>query len=639
MVFNIDFEIAAVIVLAFFYVYFRIQYDSNSFRATNIYFRYMIVSTIFAAVMDCVTAVMISYANSIPLWLNYAANSLYFMLAATSVFTMTEYFRVMVNGDKERSAIEKFNRIVYYCHMLLVATSGFTHLTFYFDDARTYTHGPLYAEVFAIPVYFVIVSVFKLIFSRTALTKKQFFSIIAFLVITELGTILQVVLFKDMLMVYFSSAIGAIVLLFAFETPDDPLLMKTQADLKASRDELEKAMLAAQEASRAKTVFLSNMSHDIRTPMNAIVGFTKVATEHADDPDEVRECLDIIQTSGDHLLSLINDVLDMSRIESGKTKLEPIPINLHELMNGLKEIILGNVTERRQEYIEDYSEIRDANVLCDRLRLNQILLNCMGNSVKFTDVGGKISVKVAQLADDADVVGRYEFRIKDTGKGMSKEFLARIFEPFEREKSETANTTQGTGLGMAITKNLVEMMNGSIVIESELGVGTEYIITIPLKILSASEVSEYNKKENTSETGVPLDKMLSALEGKKFVVVDDNLVNRRIVKRILEERSMLVEECSSGAEAIDKLKNIKSGDVDLVFMDVQMPMMDGYETTEKIRALNNPIAAALPIIAMTANAFEEDRKNALLHGMNSHVAKPFKLEELIGVLYKLLVSE
>lgn len=412
--------------------------------------------------------------------------------------------------------------------------------------------------------------------------------------------------------------------------------LKALEDLEQSQKELKDALFEAQEASRAKTIFLSNMSHDIRTPMNAIVGYTQLAQSHLDDPEEIEESLSIIRSSGEHLLSLINDVLDMSRIESGKVKVENGPCNLENIMAEIKNMARGKLEEKKQIYITDFSGLKNKYVLCDRLRLNQILINCISNSVKYTPDGGQISVSLSEEECKTDGYVLYVFKVADTGIGMSKEFLEKIFEPFERASSTTTSQIQGTGLGMAITKNLIDMMNGTISAESELGKGSEFTIRIPLEIISESDFNEAVAGQN-SQVGV--DEMLNKLKGKHFLVVDDNKLNRSIVKKLLEQKDMTIEEASSGRAALDRLSTVGEGEIDIVFMDIQMPQMDGYEATDKINELDNPFAKEIPIIAMTANAFEEDKRMAREHGMVGHVTKPFKINELIETLYMILYED
>ena len=523
---------------------------------------------------------------------------------------------------------------------------------------------------------------------------------------------------------------------------------------------LSEAVRAAETANRAKSTFLSNMSHDIRTPMNAIIGFTTLAVSNIDDPKRVRDYLGKILSSSSHLLSLINDILDMSRIESGKIHLEETEVSLADVLHDLKTIISGQIYAKQLDLYMDAMDVTNEDVYCDKTRLNQVLLNLLSNAVKFTPAGGTVSVRLKQFPGKVKDSGLYEIRVKDNGIGMSTEFVKKIFSPFERERTSTVSRTQGTGLGMAITKNIVDMMGGTIEVQTEQGKGTEFIVRLPFRIqfkqhhtekiaeleglkalvvdddfntcdsvtkilvrigmrsewtLSGKEavlrarqsmelgdafhayiidwrLPDMNGIEVTRQirslgddtpiiiltaydwsdievearaAGVtafctkPLfmsdirDTLMTAIgqrqaeaedtslpasgsdfRGKCILLVEDNELNSEITVEILNGYGCQVDTAENGAEAVEKIKNSKPGNYDLVLMDVQMPVMNGYEATKQIRALNDPALAGITILAMTANAFDEDRKKALECGMDGFLTKPIVIEELIGVLQK-----
>ena len=537
---------------------------------------------------------------------------------------------------------------------------------------------------------------------------------------------------------------------------------KENRELKLIADmqkQLEEALAMAQSANRAKTTFLNNMSHDIRTPMNAIIGYTGLAASHIDNKEQVRDYLTKIGQSSDHLLSLINDVLDMSRIESGKMNLNEKPENLPSIIHTLRDIVQADIRAKQHDFFIDTINVKDENVVCDKLRLNQVLLNILSNSIKYTAPGGTISLRISENTVKSSGYAEYEFCIKDNGMGMDREFLETIFDPFTRVKSSTISGIQGTGLGMAITKNIIDMMGGKIEIDSELGKGTETRITfdfklenspkesidipelhglrgivvdddyhsclsiskmlkdtgmqsewctsgkealiraqeayqngesfkvyiidwmmpdingiettrrirkmvgedVPIIIMTAYDWSDI--EDEAREAGVTsfvskhlfpsdLHKVLNdclgnekedvALEtdeydfsGKKILLVEDNEVNREIATELLEEEGFIISTAFDGDIAVDMMKNAKAGDYDLVLMDIQMPTMDGYEATKQIRALGTEISK-IPILAMTANAFEEDRKLAFEAGMDEHIAKPINIGKLKEMLAKFL---
>ncbi|MDE7251426.1 MAG: response regulator [Acetatifactor sp.] len=395
---------------------------------------------------------------------------------------------------------------------------------------------------------------------------------------------------------------------------------------------LEAALSQANRASQAKSVFLSNMSHDIRTPMNAIVGFTNLAITHSDHKEQVEEYLKKIQTSGNHLLSLINDILDMSHIESGKIQLEEKPCSLPEIVHGLRNILQADIHAKQLELQIDMVDVLDEDIYCDKLRLNQVLLNLLSNSVKYTGAGGVVSMRITEKPGAPTGYASYEFSIKDTGMGMSSEFLEHIFEPFERERNSTISGIQGTGLGMAITKNIVDMMNGSIEVKSEQGVGTEFTLSFTFRLYSESR--ELLQSDGTGKQGNSKEEV--KLRRGRILLVEDVELNQEIAVAILENAGFTTEVAQNGRNAVDMVRQSEPGYYQLVLMDVQMPVMNGYEATQEIRNLENRELASIPIIAMTANAFVEDKQMALKCGMNGHIAKPIDISNLFETLDSVL---
>ena len=540
------------------------------------------------------------------------------------------------------------------------------------------------------------------------------------------------------------------------------LVMSDRTADKQINQALSDAVAAAETANRAKSTFLSNMSHDIRTPMNAIIGFTTLALSNIDDKERVKDYLAKTLASSNHLLSLINDVLDMSRIESGKIHLEEVEVNLSDVLHDLKTIVSGQIYAKQLELYMDATDVTDEDVYCDKTRLNQILLNLLSNAIKFTPAGGTVSVRVRQLAGKVHGCGQYEFRIKDNGIGMSPEFAQKIFEPFERERTSTVSRIQGTGLGMAITKNIVDMMGGTIEVQTAQGKGSEFIICVPMRtqaehrpvekiteleglkalvvdddfntcdsvtkmlvkvgmraewtlsgkeavlrarqsiemsdvyhayiidwrlpdmngievtrqirslhddtpiiILTAYDWSDIEVEAKaagvTAFCSKPMfmsdlrETLMSALgqkltdasqellpeenadfKDRHILLVEDNELNREIAQEILREYGFRVDTAENGAVAVEKVRTAAPGSYDLVLMDVQMPVMDGYTATRQIRALEDPALAGIPILAMTANAFDEDRRNAMESGMNGFLSKPIVIGDLVQELHKIL---
>ena len=389
-------------------------------------------------------------------------------------------------------------------------------------------------------------------------------------------------------------------------------------------ERLRTALVMAQSANRAKTAFLSSMSHDIRTPMNAILGYTAMAKKHADDPTRVQECLDKIAVAGGNLLELINQVLDMSRIESGRVVLEEEPCNLRRTAETLMTILSSTAETAgvRLTLVDD--ALREADVMADTGRLNQILLNILSNAVKYTPSGGCVTLTAEQLDECREGRNSYRFTVTDTGIGMSAEFAQHLFEPFSRERTVTENRIEGTGLGMSIVKNLVDLMEGSITVRSEPGRGTEVAVTLPFEPTGTPAAAE----PTLEPTG------FFCPEGRRVLLVEDNEMNQEIAVDILTDAGFEVTVADDGAQAVERIAQGKGDEFDLVLMDIQMPRMNGLEAARRIRLL--PQGRTIPIVALSANAFDEDVSRSLAAGMNAHIAKPIDTAELFTVLQKLL---
>ena len=400
--------------------------------------------------------------------------------------------------------------------------------------------------------------------------------------------------------------------------------------------------------NRAETIFLNSISHDIRTPLNVIIGYTALASAHVNEAQEVKRYLSKIQTASKHLLLLVNDVLDMSHIESGTLKLEHAPVYFPDVLEDLKSIVQTDISAKQLEFHVDTKNMVHKNVITDKLRLNQVLLNILENAVKYTRPGGKICFQIQELKGQEPGFAKYEFRVKDTGIGMSEEFIEHIFEPFSREQTSTVSGIEGTGLGMAIVKKIVDRMGGTIAVKSRQGEGTEVIVILKFKVSSQPVANEmralsrpeqmetFSEKEKAKQENSKEESSENPFKNKKILLVEDNELNREIAVELLKEEGFILDTAEDGTIAVEKMRTAKPGQYDLILMDIQMPIMDGYEATRQIRKLKNPETANIPIIAMTANAFEEDRQKALEAGMNEHVAKPIDLARLLEVVKKVL---
>lgn len=398
---------------------------------------------------------------------------------------------------------------------------------------------------------------------------------------------------------------------------------------------LKNAYDAANQASLAKSDFLSRMSHDIRTPMNAIIGMTAIAEANIDDSERLKDCLSKINVSSRHLLKLINEVLDMSKIESGRVELLPERFDLTKLMSGVVTIINTSAASRKHTFTLDM-QVANRYLIGDMGRIEQICMNILGNSIKYTPEGGNLKLTVSEHASNIAAVHNYKFVFEDNGMGMTREFVDRIFEPFSRAEDTRINKIQGTGLGMSIVKSIVQMMGGDISVESEYGRGSKFTVTIPLRLQDNNEIKAAAYSAGVVEINrnpaEQVDK--NALKGKRILLVEDNELNSEIAIELLASEGFQIEHASDGVEAVDMFGDSSEGYYDLILMDIQMPVMNGYEATRAIRALGKKDAESIPIIAMTANAFVEDIENARNAGMNEHMAKPINVERLFGLLQK-----
>ena len=422
------------------------------------------------------------------------------------------------------------------------------------------------------------------------------------------------------------------------------IMFSIYALMRKREREHDLSRLEAERNSAAKTVFLSNMSHDIRTPMNAIIGYTNIAQREGTTLEETRGYLKKIDASSQHLLALINDVLEMSRIESGKMDLEPVACDLCLTMDEVRDMFATQMAEKRIAFSVDSSDVADRYVLCDKNRLNRVLLNLLSNAYKFTPEGGTVTVRLLQVqpADpqenaglagaegDVAAQGHYELHVKDSGIGMTPEFAERVFEAFERERNSTVSGTQGTGLGMAITKSIVDLMGGTIDIDTAPNQGTEFVVRVSFDLLDDDEVATLLPQHNAG------DQQEVDFTSKHILVVEDNDINREIAEFILEDLGFGVSSAADGQEALETYTKAAPGTFDVVLTDIQMPRMDGYELAHRIRELDDKQRASVPIVACSANAFEEDVQASLAAGMDAHLSKPLDVDIVIQVLSSVL---
>ena len=380
-----------------------------------------------------------------------------------------------------------------------------------------------------------------------------------------------------------------------------------------------KSIREANEAIKQKQDFISNVSHDIRTPMDSILGFTELARRNMDNPERLADSLEKISRASGHLLNLVNEVLDISKIDSGKSVVEEEICSIHGIIDNVCQLLQHEIDNKQLKLDLDYSMLDEDVLSCDSLRLNQILLNLLSNAVKYSYEGGKISISVIQLSSEDESKIINEFHIRDEGCGMTPEFMEHVFEPFARDRASPLSA-EGTGLGLTIAKSLTEIMGGSIEVVSELGKGSEFTATIPLSIPSLTEIEEEQ------------DIVIYDFKGRRVLIVDDNQLNREILVEAMRDEGFVVDEAIDGSFAIEKLRDSEPGTYELVILDLQMPVMDGYETTRIIRNFQDPKVAEIPIVALTADALPEEKTRAFNCGVNAYLVKPVEMPSLLKVL-------
>ncbi len=432
-----------------------------------------------------------------------------------------------------------------------------------------------------------------------------------------------------------SSLIGGGIVLLCIIFVGLSVMLYVQNVVRQKHEAAEREKIRAMESSLAKSQFLFNMSHDIRTPMNAIIGYTNVARKET-DLSVIHDYLDKIDASSEHLLALINDILEMSRIESGKIELEYVPTDLCAVFDGMRDLFFEQMNQKNMDYTIHTSQISHRYVWCDRKNLNRVLLNIISNAYKFTPEGGKITASILEVGSTDPNYGAYEIRVRDNGIGMSAEFAARMFDAFERERTSTISGIEGTGLGMSITKSIVDLMGGTIEVLTAPGSGTQIVIRLKFQLAEEKDIpTAENMSGGTSPEAAVNDTEVD-LSTKRVLLVEDNMVNMEIANMILTQAGLTVETAENGKIALDLVSSSAPGYYDAILMDIQMPVMDGYEATKAIRALDDPALSNIPILAMTANAFKEDIEASKAAGMQAHIAKPIDVNTLLNTIRSVL---
>ena len=548
-----------------------------------------------------------------------------FMIAET--FVTYEWFVFFEHVQDSFLIKSKLVRLFGIVPLVLITAlsiaSWWTHWLFYADDAGVYHRGTLFALQIVFPYTYVVVTLVSAVaYSITRKEKRSAVIMTIALIPALICSVLQVIAGGSYILAGLTLSAIFVYMELCME---DIRKVEKLAMLEKSKRELEEALDMANKANSAKTVFLNSMSHDIRTPMNAIIGFTDLLGENLGDEKKARDYIGKIKSSSDYLLSLINNVLEMARIESGRSDLDERDISVEKSLDAVYWIFEAQMKEKHIDFIWDVN-VKHNNIKCDVVKLKEILMNIINNAYKYSLPGDSVAVRIEEIPCDRDGYARIQTTVKDTGIGMSEEFLEHIFEDFTRAQTSTESGQFGTGLGMAIVKKIVDLMGGTIDVQSKQGVGTTFTVTLEHKI---AEIAAENREVVKSTEDY-------SFRGKRILLVEDNDLNAEIAQTILAGTGMTVDRACDGIQCVDVLKGSEPGYYDMVLMDIQMPNMDGYEATRIIRQFEDKRLSEIPIIAMTANAFAEDRKQAFDAGMNGHIAKPINAENLKTTLAGIL---
>lgn len=548
-----------------------------------------------------------------------------FMIAET--FVTYEWFVFFEHVQDSFLIKSKLVRLFGIVPLVLITVlsiaSWWTHWLFYADDAGVYHRGTLFALQIVLPYTYVVVTLVSAVaYSITRKEKRSAVIMTIALIPALICSVLQVIAGGSYILAGLTLSAIFVYMELCME---DIRKVEKLAMLEKSKRELEEALDMANKANSAKTVFLNSMSHDIRTPMNAIIGFTDLLGENLGDEKKARDYISKIKSSSDYLLSLINNVLEMARIESGRSDLDERDISVEKSLDAVYWIFEAQMKEKHIDFIWDVN-VKHNNIKCDAVKLKEILMNIINNAYKYSLPGDSVAVRIEEIPCDRDGYARIQTTVKDTGIGMSEEFLEHIFEDFTRAQTSTESGQFGTGLGMAIVKKIVDLMGGTIDVQSRQGIGTTFTVTLEHKI---AEIAAENREVVKSTEDY-------SFRGKRILLVEDNDLNAEIAQTILAGTGMTVDRACDGIQCVDVLKGSEPGYYDMVLMDIQMPNMDGYEATRIIRQFEDKRLSEIPIIAMTANAFAEDRKQAFDAGMNGHIAKPINAEDLKTTLAGIL---
>ena len=637
LVYNVHYDIAALAFLFIVFVYMNLMYPKKS--VTMIKYRRIIVFLMLAIISDVISSITITYAVNVPNWANMFVNTFYFGVSFFLEFSYLEYVSAYLGGKVNKNVILS-SKILLGVYMALLFANLFWPLVFYFNENHEYCHGPLYYGINVILFYYIIMGFVITVINRKTITKRQFGSFIFFTIMEIAATIIQTFIAQEVLIMLFISSATMIVILFALETPDYQKLTSTLEELRKKQQELElandaaiSAQLDAEEANRAKSAFLASMSHEIRTPINGVLGMNSIILKQAKDP-QILEYARNIDNAGNGLLSLVNDILDLSKIESGKMELSPVQYDLSTVLSACYNLEFLKARDKGLDLLFENNTTIPCDLFGDDVRIRQIIVNLLSNAIKYTAEGTVVLTADWEKIDDYNMI--LIISVKDTGIGITPDNVEHLFDAFARVDEKRNRNIEGTGLGLKITKQFVDMMHGTIHVESDYGIGSEFIVRIPQRIAGRGILGDFaNYVHISKEETIDTFSRFKCPTGK-LLVVDDVSLNLQVIEGLLRETQMRIDKASSGVECLEK---VKAETYDIILLDHMMPGMDGIETFRKLKMMGDVFNRRTPVIMLTANAIRGAKEEYLAEGFTDYLSKPVREQELNEMLIKYLPPE
>lgn len=638
LVYNVHYEVASIIFLSVIYIYLNLMYSGETGSGKR--FRNLVLLIILATLADVITAVDISYAASLPHWFNILINTLYFLLTAYLLFYYIVYIGSFL-GQERKSKNQMAMTGVLVVYVLLLIVNCFTGILFYFDENSVYSHGIIYYIIYGFNFTFVIDGVCLGLVNRKFLPPRQLFSILLFSFLEISGCIVQAVFLPDYLIILFASAVSMVVIMFALETPDYKRLTIALDELKESERKLQianenaiRARKEAEEANQAKSAFLAAMSHEIRTPINGVLGMNSIIMKETKD-SMIREYSKNIENAGNGLLALVNDILDFSKIESGKMEVIPCEYHLSDVLSACYNMVFLRARDKGLDILFENNTTIPNTLYGDEPKIRQIITNLITNAIKYTEKGMVLLTADWEMGERNEMV--LIISVKDTGMGIKKENIGKLFDAFTRLDEQKNRNIEGTGLGLKITKQYLDLMDGTIEVESEYGAGSEFTVRIPQTIVGSNdELGEFANYVHISTEEEAAKTYRFRCPKGKILIADDVEMNLKVLRGLLKDTGLLIDTVNSGKEAIEMVGKVA---YDVILLDHIMPEMDGIETLQVIQSMDKIFNPKTPVIMLTANFSISAAEEYKGKGFTDYLTKPVKESELNAMLIKYLPSE